>query len=234
MTDAPRAVARGPARLASASIGIVTIVTVIEGALLLLRAARIGDADYLGSAYSLAVTGNGLPDALALTIGVASLSALAGWLAWQYRAASILVARGMPPKHTPQWAVLWWFVPFADLWMPGVTTAELWRGARQGAGRTGRAWSVWVWWLVFAAGWIIHSLGIGLRQAVLGDVYSGRGLSTFTPRDVVDIVLVSNVIAGVGAAILVAAAPLALYVIRRITAALSSPVSLVAPPRPDV
>ncbi len=117
--------------------------------------------------------------------------------------------------------------------MPGVTTAELWRGARQGASRAASAWPVWVWWLVFVAGWVIQSLGVGLRQVVLGDVYRGTDLSPFTPQDVVDLVRVGS-IAGVGAAILVGAAPLALFVMWRVTAGLSPTRPLVAPARPDV
>jgi hypothetical protein len=231
VTDATHAVARGPARLASVSIGIVAIAAAIEGVLLLRRAAQIGDADDLGSAYSLAVTGNGLLDALAIVIAVASLSALAGWLAWQYRAASILAAGDRPPAHTPQWAVLWWFIPVANLWMPGGTNAELWRGS----GRSTHAWPVWAWWVTFILGWVSHAVGHALRQGILngGSWGSPAGPSFFPPDDVVTLVRVASVIAGVGALVIVAASPLALLILRGITRRLSV-IPLAAPSRPDV
>jgi len=73
VTDAPDAAARGPARLASASIGVVAGAAAIEVTLLSLQAARIGDAHDLGSAYSPDVLeqlkkGLGLLDSAASTI----------------------------------------------------------------------------------------------------------------------------------------------------------------------
>lgn len=145
------AVLRGPERLAAVSIGIVAIAATFESVLFFDRVADMGRASWW-VAYRLAITGNGLLDVVGVSIGIASLGALTGWLAWQYRASSLLIARGTPTPHTPQWAVFWWFVPVADLWMPGVTNAELWKGARATAGKGGGSWPVWVWWSVFIVG----------------------------------------------------------------------------------
>lgn len=174
-----------------------------------------------------------MPDAIALGIGVASLIALAGWLAWQYRAASMLVARGLPPKHTPP--------------MGGPVVARPGRRSVDAGGHDRRALARCppgrepggerVARLGLVAG-----LRCGLGHPVAGcrptaggarRCVPGHDLSPFTPQDVVDLVRVGS-IAGVGAAILVGAAPLALFVMWRVTAGLSPTRPLVAPARPDV
>jgi hypothetical protein len=235
VTDAPDAAARGPARLASASIGVVAGAAAIEGTLLFLRAARIGDAHDLGSAYSLAVSGNGLLHALALVTGLGSLGALGGWLAWQYRAASLLAALGTPTRHTPQWAILWWFVPVADLWMPAVTNAELVRASRGSAGRIAGVWLVWAWWVIFVVGWLAYVAGHAVRQVALGAGSWGvaRGPTVFPPDDVVARVRYGSIVAGSGAVMLVVAAPLALLVMRHVTRRLAELVPDASPARPD-
>lgn len=80
----------------------------------------------------------------------------------------------------------------------------------------------------------MHAAGHVVRQAVLGIGSWGiEGPSRFPAADVVNTVRVGSVIAGVGATMLVAAAPLAVLVLRRITSRLSEAGPIVAPARPD-
>lgn len=51
------------------------------------------------------------------------------WLIWEFRAQSNLKAFGLDPRWAPGWAVGWWFIPVANLAMPLVVMAELWRGS---------------------------------------------------------------------------------------------------------
>lgn len=221
-------------RLATVSIGVVALTAALEAALLFARTAEIDRADGLFDSYRVAVTGNELLDVLAIVIGVASLSALAGWLAWQYRAASLLRGRVVTTRYSPSWSILWWFVPVADLWMPAVTNAELWRGSQAPAGRVGRSWPVWIWWAFLVAGWLTHTTGQAIRQVGLGVWGVQVGPDLFPPDDVVASVSVGGVIAGAGAIALIAAAPFALLVLARITRQLVDTGRTIAPARPDV
>jgi hypothetical protein len=83
----------------------------------------------------------------------------AAWLAWQHRSQRLVRDRLAAPelRFTPGWAVGWWFVPFANLWVPAVTTAELWRAS--GGDASGERWQRrripgflrWWWGLVVAS-----------------------------------------------------------------------------------
>jgi uncharacterized protein DUF4328 len=218
-------------RLATVSIGLVAVPAAIESTLLFARSAEIERANGLLASYRLAVTGNALLDTLEVVIGVASLGALAGWLAWQYRAVSLLQAGGLIMKRTPAWAILWWFVPGAHLWMPAVTNAEVWRGSQAPAGKVGRPWLVWIWWVLLIVGWLTHDSGQFLRHLPWG-VQGGQ--SIFTPDDVVANVRVGGLIAGAGATALIAAAPFARLVLVRITRRLADAGPAILPARPDV
>jgi hypothetical protein len=69
------------------------------------------------------------------------------WLVWQHRSQRQVRERLAAPevRWTPGWAVGWWFVPVANLLMPAVTTAELWRasGGEDGSGRPWRTSGRW-------------------------------------------------------------------------------------------
>jgi Domain of unknown function (DUF4328) len=71
------------------------------------------------------------------------------WIVWQFRAQRAarelsLVSRF---RFTPGWAIGWWFVPIANLWMPFQTVRELWKASD---GRPDwpdmRTWSIIGWW----------------------------------------------------------------------------------------
>jgi hypothetical protein len=221
-------------RFTSVSIVVVVVGSAIEAALLFARVAAIDRRSGLLARLRLATEGNGLVDALALAISVIELCVLAGWLAWQYRASSTLHAGATVPRYRPQWSVLWWFVPVAQLWMPGATNADLWRVSHRSASGS---WPVWIWWTAFLVGWIARTSGHILRQVVLGSsaiwIEPPRPFP-FSADEVVDGVRVGSVIAGIGAIGLVLAGALAIVVLSRVTKRISEVEPAEAPVRPDV
>jgi hypothetical protein len=67
------------------------------------------------------------------------------WCVWIYRAAANLRAFGAQGlRHTPAWAVIWYFVPLANLVKPYQVMGELWRHSQ--AQWTGRAPALLPWW----------------------------------------------------------------------------------------
>lgn len=72
------------------------------------------------------------------------------FLMWMHRASSNLQPLGvMRQRFTPWAGVIWWFVPFAFLWMPYLALREVWHGSRITAVRTHPAFNLWWWmWLV--------------------------------------------------------------------------------------
>ncbi|HEY1329904.1 MAG TPA: DUF4328 domain-containing protein [Actinomycetota bacterium] len=64
--------------------------------------------------------------ALAAVIGFTQLATVVLWLMWQFRAHTNLPGLGAEGlKYTPGWAVGWWFVPVANFAMPYLTMREL-------------------------------------------------------------------------------------------------------------
>jgi len=99
-------------------------------------------------------------NALLLAQYLLVLAGAVAWLVWQYRSQGLVRSRLRTPevRCTPGWAVAWWFVPVANLWMPAVATAELWR-ASGGDDGSGTRWQArrlpaffrWWWALVLAS-----------------------------------------------------------------------------------
>ena len=92
------------------------------------------------------------------------------WCIWQHRAQSNareLTAGGL--HFSPGWAVGWWFVPIADLWMPFRTIRELWKGSHGPAWQGIRTWRLigW-WWALWLVSWIEIWTGSGSFSVGLG------------------------------------------------------------------
>lgn len=74
---------------------------------------------------------------LALAIGLVSLLSSAVslgtiivYLVWTHQAAKNVRAFGQQMlEFTPGWAVGWWFIPFASLWLPYKALREIWRAS---------------------------------------------------------------------------------------------------------
>jgi Domain of unknown function (DUF4328) len=141
---------------------------------------------------------------LVTTLGYAGLLVVTGvvWMFWQHRAQSNLRDVGTGDlRFTPGWAVGWWFVPVASLWMPYLTVRELlrasepsvrdWRQARTGS-------LPGLWW----AAWIVASI-----LTAIGRAY---------PDDTPGQFLASSRVFAVELIVLLVAGGLAIVLVRRI------------------
>lgn len=135
----------------------------------LLLAVRDGsgpaDADWLEAATR--------HEQMAMPLGVAGvvwffLGALVFWR-WSWCAHARLRALGVEGKaFTPASSVWWWFIPVANLWVPGEAMSELWRAShfpRDWARRRATA-LVWIWWTLFIGSRVITRVAgrVGLRS----------------------------------------------------------------------
>jgi hypothetical protein len=100
-------------------------------------------------------------DQLSLTLGIASIVGVIItaiiFIAWQMRSVENVPALdGGVPKISPGWALVWWFIPIANLFKPYQSISEL--GARmETATRKGGNWLVIVWWLAWVFAGIVGS-----------------------------------------------------------------------------
>ena len=105
---------------------------------------------------------------------IVAIIALVVFLVWFYRANRNLRALGGSElRFTPGWAVVWWFIPIANLFMPYFATVEMakasdpsvWSTDRQGRDRMKRPWLILFWWvfsLTSGIAFIIASASLGL------------------------------------------------------------------------
>lgn len=86
------------------------------------------------------------------------------WLRWQHRAHKDLIThlRSAPLSFSPPWGVGYWFIPFANLWLPFRAMRELWTASDPDRNRAHcvPAW-LWLWWISWVAA---ASLGPALRR----------------------------------------------------------------------
>lgn len=107
--------------------------------------------------------------AVGVTAAILGGLGAAFWLVWQYRMHANVRALGVEGQRFRPWAaVAVWFVPAANLVLPALAFAELWRAsnpyAERGDWKQGRASPlVWLWWALFLA-----SAGFALRGLVQG------------------------------------------------------------------
>ena len=91
---------------------------------------------------------------------VTSLVAMVGWLTWQSRATENAWATHAAMRVTPGWAVLWWFIPFANMGKPAGAVSQLVRSTDPASrSRRGDGLLVVVWWAAFLAGQILTFVG---------------------------------------------------------------------------
>jgi hypothetical protein len=97
--------------------------------------------------HSLPISTPLIPLAQLLSIGTIVL-----WLMWQHRVTRNVWAKGIRIATSPGWAVGWWFIPFANLFMPAVAVQHVYRAS---AGEQKHsAWLVTGWWLA----WMVPTL----------------------------------------------------------------------------
>ena len=156
------------------------------------------------------------------------------WLSWQHRVTENAWANRHEIKTSPAWAVIWWFIPVANLWMPAVALYRVYR-ASLGARNRGGTWLIGVWWTtnllapVVAGGFVTFVLGFRIGRALR--------FASLSPDRVAVLDLTKSLHAFAPWALTVAlmqipAALLAIAIVTRIDQAQESRGPLV-PPRPD-
>jgi uncharacterized protein DUF4328 len=90
-----------------------------------------------------------LPQPLGAIASLVALATIVTWLVWQHRVTANVWARGHRIATRPGWAVGWWFIPIAHLWMPAVALARVYRASLASSGRPARAWIVAGWWAAY-------------------------------------------------------------------------------------
>ena len=127
---------------------------------------------------------------------LSSLSLLATgvlWVIWQYRAAKQVAGR---TRRSAGWHAGSWFVPIISLWFPYQNISDLWRAV----GRTRPTWQI-IWWLLY----------------VVSNVFIGQSTRLYLAAEDLEQFRVAMWLSIAGEILLLAAAPLAWLIIRRIT-----------------
>jgi hypothetical protein len=99
--------------------------------------------------------------ALALALTVVTVPVFAVWIVRAHRNLPFLGAKNL--GVSPEWALGWFFVPFANLWKPYQAMRTLWR-ASQDASRwqlQSVPWWVTLWWVAWLAR---HALGSAMTM----------------------------------------------------------------------
>jgi len=154
------------ATIACITLGLATGSVFLIAILTLAVIGLLGDAD----PGSLAVAGAGgyveFVTAWSLVNGVMVLLAAVAFLAWQSRSvANVPWLGGGTPGISPGWSIGWWLVPFANMFMPYRSMADLERRTAVGAPRSRL---LGAWWVLFVAG----NVADGLLSFVMTDTTS--------------------------------------------------------------
>ena len=161
----------------------------------LIRSIQDGDA-----VTEAAITSDNIRQAIiAVLYTISYIAVVIPFLMWIYRASKNLLALGASKQNfSPNWAVWWWFIPIAHLWVPYRVTKEIWVESHPEQLRP-QAWFT-VWW----ATWIVSILlGYFSVLASAGDLYE---------------IILGDSLAIASDAISIAAALYLIILVRRITA----------------
>jgi hypothetical protein len=157
---------------------------------------------------STALTADMLVRDLATAAAGITIATVTVWLLWQYRAERN--ARALSPSgqfsFTPGWAIGWWFIPIASLWMPFQAVRELWK-ASGGAPDwpelpTWRA--IGWWWASWIAGLLIAYIALSntgqaetseeIEEIVRSDTWLAVAFITGVATDALSIAIVRAII----------------------------------------
>ena len=125
------------------------------------------------------------------------LPTVAFFCTWMYRAASNLPALGgLELSYRPLWAVLWWFVPFANLVLPRQVAVEIWKASEPAVGSTDRAARaalptpllITAWWSAWVLGNLVAFTGNGV---VASATSPGPNIAGFVLHAVAELVLLA-------------------------------------------
>lgn len=89
-----------------------------------------------------------------------------------YRAMNNLRLSGEDTDMSPGWAVGWYFIPFAMLWMPYKGMSEIWDRSNLRAGRDVSGKHLGWWWAFWVAGSLLSNLSIRLFGFMGGSTVS--------------------------------------------------------------
>jgi len=176
------------------------------------------------------------PAPVALVGSLLGWTAIVMWLVWQHRVTENLWALGRPIRTTPGWAVWWWFVPLADLWMPPVAMARVYRASLPNRDRPTGIGVVLGWWIAYVGPGLI-AIALVVRNffqelPAIRTALHARGASTIDLTPIFQLPLALRV-AFWFATIL--ATVLAVTIVERIDRAHEGLGELVpVPPRPDL
>jgi hypothetical protein len=137
-----------------ATIACITL-ALASGSVFVIAILTLGVIGLSGDAAqgSFAIAGAGgyaeVVAAWSLVNGVTVLLAGAAFLAWQSRSvANVPSLGGGTPRISPGWSIAWWLVPFANMFMPYRSMADLERRTAAGAPRSRL---LGTWWVMFIA-----------------------------------------------------------------------------------
>jgi len=104
--------------------------------------------------------------ALIIIATVVVLAAGVVWLFWQHRAQKNLQLLGARTKYSPGWAVGWWFVPVANIWMPYQTMRELYATSlpNPDGSRASNTPVIGWWWVAYLIGSFLPAVQGGVSE----------------------------------------------------------------------
>lgn len=95
---------------------------------------------------------------------IAFVASAIAYLAWLSRCVdNVPKLSGVTPNLTPRWAIIWWFIPIANLWKPYTVIRDINRvlATEQRSGGDGL---VLAWWITWNVGNVVGSLLFGLQD----------------------------------------------------------------------
>ena len=217
---APPAMMRSIGGLASSLtvvLWITVAVSVFEAVAFVNRITVINDLlDFRGGFsgyYDLVQRGQDADDLVSVASGLGALCSLVILvllIIWMWRVAKNALDAGRTnPRFAPGWTIGGWFIPVANLVIPGLILQDLWRGSDPSIERGDPMWRLRAtgsalvgWW------WAMWVLGVFTTVRIIGDG---------NDRDYFERLRLWDSVSAGGQLVRIAAAILLMLVVRRIT-----------------
>ncbi|MCF2531590.1 DUF4328 domain-containing protein [Yinghuangia soli] len=151
--------------------------------------------------------------------GVAMLAVAVLMIIWLYRARANTDGWAAPPAtmSSKGWAIGGWFIPVANWVIPAIVVNDTWKRSDVRAsvpgGRPGGRGLLWAWWVCYVLATLLYSVSAITRKSE-DDVNDGD----VTFSEYVDAGKAADNTAGVSSLLLIAAAILGIFVVRKIVA----------------
>lgn len=154
--------------------------------------------------------------ALALTV-LSGLPIAVLYIIWSYRARTNIESwQGPRPRLSKGWAIGAWFIPLANLVLPGMVANDIVNGtdprSAHPGGRAGGKGLLWAWWGTWVGSMVLFSIGLSLRDSE-DDLDNGN--VTFDAY--VSNAKTADSLSGTASVLRLAAAVLAILVVHRIS-----------------